>query len=77
MGVRSGDGMSGETFIIEDWTGRRLFPDRTFETFEDGWAHVYANVEDEGGNTFDDYYVEKIDGSRSTGGAANGAEGGR
>ncbi len=44
-------------FIVQDWTGKRLFPDRTFDTFEDGWEHIYANVEDEGDGTFDDYYV--------------------
>jgi len=43
-------------FIIEDWTGKRLFPDLTFDTFEDGWAHIRDNVVDED-NAYDDYYV--------------------
>lgn len=46
-------------YIIEDWTGKRLFPEKTFLTFEEGWDFIYTNVkeEKEEDGTYDDYYV--------------------
>jgi hypothetical protein len=29
------------SFIIVDWAGNHLFQDKTFETFENGWDHLY------------------------------------
>lgn len=33
-------------FIIEDWAGNHLFHDKTFDTFEDGWDHLYNHFEE-------------------------------
>lgn len=51
-------------FIVEDWAGNRIFPDKEFETFEDGWDHIYENIQEEteDDGTYDDYFViEKED----------------
>jgi hypothetical protein len=42
-------------FMIEDWAGNRMFPEKTFSTFEDGWDFIYSNVEDE--EMYQDVYV--------------------
>ncbi len=42
-------------FKIEDWAGNRMWPDKTFNTFEDGWEHIRTNVKDE--NDWQEYYV--------------------
>ncbi len=47
--------MSKKKFIIEDWAGNRMFPDKSFDTFEDGWAFVYEKFPEE--ECFDDIYV--------------------
>jgi hypothetical protein len=52
-------------FIIQDWAGNHMFPNETFNTFEDGWEFVYSNVDNseydksqnENDNTFQDIYV--------------------
>ncbi len=47
-------------WIIEDWACNRIRPDLTFETFDEGWAHIYEthpNEEDLG-----DYYVTEMGG---------------
>lgn len=48
-----------KTYIIKDWAGNHLFPEETFDSFEEGWDFIHENVieeyEDDG--TFDDYYV--------------------
>lgn len=46
-------------FIIQDWAGNRLFPNKEFNSFDEGWAFIDANVEEETENddTFDDYFV--------------------
>jgi len=31
--------------MIQDWAGNRMFPEMTFDTFEDGWAYVDENVD--------------------------------
>ena len=36
-------------WIIRDWAGNRMFPDREFDTFEDGWEFIrgqFPNEED-------------------------------
>lgn len=53
------------SFIIQDWAGNRMFPDKTFESFEDGWEFVYENVDnskfdlsgDDDDSVFQDIYV--------------------
>lgn len=46
-------------YIIIDWMSNRLFPEETFDSFEEGWEFIYANVEEDSPDdgTYDDYYV--------------------
>lgn len=44
-------------FVIQDWMGNRMFPTRTFQTFEDGWEFVRGQFPDE--RDWDDIFVEK------------------
>ena len=52
-------------FIIQDWAGNRMFPNETFNTFDDGWEFVDSNVDnseydksqDENDNALQDIYV--------------------
>lgn len=41
-------------YHVEDWAGNRMFPDKTFATFEDGWEHVRANCPED---SWEDIYV--------------------
>ena len=34
-------------WIIEDWAGNRLFPDKSFTTFEDGWEFIHTQFPNE------------------------------
>lgn len=34
-------------WIIQDWAGNRLFYDRTFATFEDGWEFIRSQFAEE------------------------------
>lgn len=45
-----------DNYIIEDWAGNRLFKDKSFGSFEEGWEFIRENIKDEDG-TYDDYYV--------------------
>ena len=45
-------------FGIFDWANNRLFPDKKFKTFEDGWSFIYETFEDE--EDFEDLFVEEI-----------------
>ncbi|MFZ8932363.1 MAG: hypothetical protein ACO2ZP_00495 [Bacteriovoracaceae bacterium] len=45
------------TWIIKDWMSNRLWPDKEFETFEDGWAFIYENDPNE--ENYEDYFVEE------------------
>jgi hypothetical protein len=48
-----------EKWIIQDWTGKRKFPDKTFSTFEDGWGFIrerFPNEED-----WQEFHVIKAD----------------
>ncbi len=42
-------------WIIQDWASNRLFPAKTFDTFEDGWEFVRENFPDE--KDWEDIYV--------------------
>ena len=54
-------------WIIQDWTGKRCFDARSFDSFEGAWAFIYETDPQPtiypflSGNTdehwFDDYYV--------------------
>ena len=49
-------------WIIEDWAGNRMFPDKTFDSFDDAWEYIYENVDnskyDESGNEDDNIYQD-------------------
>lgn len=49
-------------WIIEDWAGNRMFPDMTFDSFDDAWDYIYENVDnskyDESGNEDDNIYQD-------------------
>lgn len=53
------------TFIIEDWAGNRLFKNKVFKSFEDGWEFIYSNVDNslydktgkDNDNAFQEYFV--------------------
>ncbi len=57
--------MSKTKFIIQDWAGNHLFVDWEFDTFEDGWEHIYENVDNslydktgkDDDNTYQEYFV--------------------
>lgn len=46
-------------FVIQDWTSKRMFPDQTFETFDDGWAFLYESfpTDDDSDGFYDDFFV--------------------
>lgn len=50
-------------YIIVDWMNNHLFQDEVFDSFEEGWEFIYANVEQEAEDdgTYEDYYVVKKD----------------
>lgn len=41
-------------WIIEDWTGRRLYPKKSFASFEAGWEFIYQNQPEQ---DWEDLYV--------------------
>lgn len=43
-------------YHVEDWAGNRMFPEKEFDTFDDGWAYVMANCPE---NDWQDIYVVK------------------
>lgn len=45
-------------YIVKDWAGNHLFKEETFNSFEEGWEFLYANVDEVDENTFDDYFIE-------------------
>lgn len=49
-----------DVHVIVDWTGKRLFPDKEFDSFEEGWDFVYENIHEEyeGDGAYEDIYVE-------------------
>ncbi len=52
-------------YIIIDWAGNRLFKDKVFNSFDEGWEFIYANVDNskyeetqnEDDNEHQEYYV--------------------
>lgn len=52
-------------FIIKDWTGSIKFYGQEFESFEDGWSHVYEylnglNLSEKDFDEYcGEYYVEE------------------
>lgn len=49
-------------YIIQDWAGNRMFPRKTFESFEDGWDFIYENIpeEKEWDGTYDDIFIVQV-----------------
>lgn len=48
-------------WIIEDWTGKHLFPDQSFQSFQDGWNFLNQKFENEEDGWQDEYFVVKKD----------------
>lgn len=52
-------------FIIQSWAGTHLFKDQEFDTFEEGWDFIRANVDNsefdrtqnENDDAFQEYFV--------------------
>jgi hypothetical protein len=42
-------------FKIVDWMNNRMFPDKVFNTFEDGWEFIYEKIHNE--EDCQEYYV--------------------
>jgi|TARA_R100000482_G_C5013581_1_gene96700 hypothetical protein len=42
-------------FKIVDWMNNRMFPDKVFNTFEDGWEFIYEKIHNE--EDHQEYYV--------------------
>jgi hypothetical protein len=42
-------------WIVEDWAGNRMFPDKRFSSFEAGWNFVQSNTPEE---DWEDIYVK-------------------
>ena len=51
-------------WIIVDWANNWVFKDMFFDTFEDGWEHIYINVSDE--EMYQDLYVVPYEEARKT-----------
>lgn len=51
------------TYQIQDWTGKICFGGKTFNSFEEGWDHIYKNDEqpEDDDHYYDDYYVEPVE----------------
>ncbi len=45
-------------WIIQDWTGKHLFPELKFKTFEDGWEFITEQFPEEG--DWEELFVEPI-----------------
>lgn len=43
---------------VFDWAGNRLFPDKTWKSFEDAWDFIFGRFDDE--RDYEDLYVEII-----------------
>ena len=52
-------------YAIKDWAGNRMFPNKTFDSFEEGWEFIHENVDNsaydksgkENDNVYQDIYV--------------------
>jgi len=53
------------TYIIKDWANNIMFNGKTFDSYEEGWEFIYANVDnsiydtsqDDNDNEYQEYYV--------------------
>jgi hypothetical protein len=45
-------------FKIVDWMNNRMFPDKVFNTFENGWEFIYEKFPNE--EDLSDYYVVDV-----------------
>lgn len=49
-------------YIIEDWARNRIFPQKEFKSFEEGWEYILEKVDnseyDESGDINDDNFQE-------------------
>lgn len=51
-------------WIIQDWMSRRIWSDKEFDSFEDGWSHIYTESPEPEQDSpdwvdgwYDDFYV--------------------
>lgn len=47
--------MKTQKYIIQDWAGNHLFKDKTFNSFDDGFAFLQETFEDD--NDIQEYFV--------------------
>ena len=47
-------------WAVRDWAGNRMFPDKTFATFEDGWEFVCGKFPD-AHDEWEDIYVVEVE----------------
>tara|TARA_R100001440_G_scaffold65666_1_gene86573 strand:- start:329 stop:517 length:189 start_codon:yes stop_codon:yes gene_type:complete len=45
-------------YKIVDWMNNRLFPNKVFKTFQDGWDYIYIKFPNE--EDLSDYYVVNV-----------------
>jgi len=45
-------------YILKDWAGNHLHPDKSWDTFDDGWSFIMENYDD-ADNQYDDLYILK------------------
>jgi hypothetical protein len=43
-------------YILIDWCGNHLHPDREFDSFEDGWGFIRETYTDEN-DSYDDLFI--------------------
>jgi hypothetical protein len=51
-------------WIIKDWAGNRIAPDREFDTFEGGWEYIDGPLTDDLELTetdYEDYFVIELE----------------
>lgn len=53
--------MEKNMFMIVDWAGNRIFPDRKFKTFEDGWEAIHEAFPDATDEDLGEYEVIPTD----------------
>jgi len=45
-------------YKIVDWMNNRIFPNKVFETFEDGWDYIYKKFDNE--EDHQEYFVVNV-----------------
>jgi len=45
-------------YKIVDWMNNRMFPNKVFKTFEDGWEYIYKKFDNE--EDYQEYFVVDV-----------------